>query len=89
MNPIDRIEEIDNVLSDWEDYFHGKEGEDVTITRFHLKKIKEHLNKKNNEINVNYQKEKLREEYYKEKGHYHLDNMKMYFNWLEDKFIKK
>ena len=39
-------------------------------------------------VNIGYQKEKLREEYYKEKGHYHLDNPKMYFNWLEEKIVK-
>ena len=37
---------------------------------------------------LGYQKEKLREEYYKEHGHYHLDNPNMYFNWLEEKLVK-
>lgn len=40
-------------------------------------------------IDIGYQKEKLREEYYKENGHYHLDNPKMYFNWLEERLVKK
>jgi len=43
MTTIDYLEEIDETLSRWEDYFHGQEGIDVTEARSNLDKIRKQL----------------------------------------------
>ena len=43
METLDYLEKIDETLSRWEDYFHGKEGVDVTEARYNLDKIRRYL----------------------------------------------
>lgn len=39
----DLLDEVDDKLRGWEDYFHGDQGEDVTRLRFLIDKIKQLL----------------------------------------------
>jgi tRNA(Ile2) C34 agmatinyltransferase TiaS len=43
MKTLEYVEEIDETLSRWEDYFHGQEGIDVTEARSKLDKIRKQL----------------------------------------------
>ena len=39
MTILEYLEEVDDTLSNWEDYFHGQEGADVTEARSNLAKV--------------------------------------------------
>ena len=43
MTTLDYLEKIDDTLANWEDYFHGQEGTDVTEARLNLSKVREQL----------------------------------------------
>ena len=43
MTTLDYLEKIDDTLANWEDYFHGQEGTDVTEARANLGKVREQL----------------------------------------------
>ena len=43
MTTLDYLEKIDDTLANWEDYFHGQEGTDVTEARANLDKIRKVL----------------------------------------------
>ena len=43
MKTLDYLEKIDDTLGNWEDYFHGQEGTDVTEARANLGKVREQL----------------------------------------------
>jgi uncharacterized protein YbaR (Trm112 family) len=43
MKTLEYVEEIDETLSRWEDYFHGQEGIDLTEARNNLDKIRKQL----------------------------------------------
>ena len=43
MTTLDYLKKIDDTLENWEDYFHGQEGTDVTEARANLGKVREQL----------------------------------------------
>ena len=43
MTTLDYLEKIDDTLANWEDYFHGQEGTDVTEARANLDKVRKQL----------------------------------------------
>lgn len=43
MTALEYLDEIDDTLSNWEDYFHGEEGRDVTNLRSTLDRLRQIL----------------------------------------------
>lgn len=44
MTTLDYLEKIDDILTGYEDWMHGQDGEDCTNARVYLDKVREQLN---------------------------------------------